>query len=42
MGIELTPMVLGAKFTTNVRSEQNAVLRVTPLFLKDLAMRAAF
>lgn len=42
MGMELTPKVLGAKFTTNVRSEQNAVLRVTPLFLKDLAMRAAF
>lgn len=42
MGMELTPKVLGAKFTTNVRSEQNAVLRATPLFLKDLAMRAAF
>ena len=42
MGMELTPKVLGAKFTTNVRSEQNAVLRVAPLFLKDLAMRAAF
>lgn len=42
MGMELTPKVLGAKFTTNVRSEQNAVLRVVPLFLKDLAMRAAF
>mgnify|MGYP000759837410 FL=1 len=42
MGMELTPKVLGAKFTTNVRSEQNAVLRAAPLFLKDLAMRAVF
>ncbi len=42
MGIELTPKILGAKFTTNVRSEQNAVLRVAPLFLKDMAMRAVF
>lgn len=42
MGMELTPKVLGAKFTTNVRSEQNAILRVAPLFLKDVAMRAVF
>lgn len=42
MGIELTPKLLGAKLTTNVRSEQNKVLRYAPLFLKDLVMRAAF
>jgi len=42
MGAEITVKNLRARLTTNVRSEQNPVLRVTPLFLKNPAMKTAF
>ena len=42
MGAEATEKQLNAKFTTNVRSEQNALLRVTPLFIKNPIMRMVF
>lgn len=42
LGAEATAKRLGAKFTANVSSERNALLRLTPLFLKNMAMKCAF
>ena len=42
MGAEATAKRLNAKFTANVSSERNAVLRITPLFLKNAAMKLVF
>lgn len=42
MGLELTPKALRAKFSTNVQTERNLLLRLAPLFLKNIAMKAAF
>jgi len=42
MGLEATEKNLRARFSVNVRSERNPILRVTPLFLKNLVMRAVF
>lgn len=42
MGLEVTEKLLNAKFTSNVRSEENTLLRITPLFLKNVAMRLVF
>lgn len=42
MGSEVTSKRLNARFTANVSSERNALLRVAPLFLKNMAMKLAF
>ncbi|MEG1984684.1 MAG: hypothetical protein RR009_05305 [Oscillospiraceae bacterium] len=42
MGLEVTEKMLNTKITTNVRSEQNPVFRVVPLFIKNAAMKIAF
>lgn len=42
MGLECTDKNLRAKFATNVASERSAILRVMPLFLKNIAMKAVF
>ena len=42
MGAEATAKRLNAKFTANVGSERNAVLRIAPLFLKNAAMKLVF
>ena len=42
MGAEVTEKALNARIATNVRSEQQPVLRVMPLFVKNLAMRYMF
>ena len=42
MRSEVTEKLLGAKISTNVRSETNKVLRVTPLFIKNVAMKFTF
>lgn len=42
MGAEVTAKSLTARITTNVRSERNPVLRVMPLFIKNLAMKTAY
>lgn len=42
MGLEATEKNLRARFSVNVHSEQNPILRVTPLFLKNLVMRSVF
>lgn len=42
MRSEATEKLLGAKISTNVRSETMRVLRVTPLFIKNIAMKLTF
>lgn len=42
MRSEVTEKLLGAKISTNVRSESMRVLRVTPLFIKNIAMKLTF
>lgn len=42
MGAEATEKRLKAKFTANVSSVRNAALRVTPLFVKNAAMKIVF
>jgi len=42
MGMEVNEKFLNAKFSTNVKTEQNTLLRIMPLFLKNIAMKIAF
>ncbi len=41
-GSELTKKNLKARFTTNVKTEKNMLLRLTPLFIKDFVMKVVF
>ncbi len=42
MRAEVTEKLLNAKISTNVRAETRKVLRLTPLFLKNIAMKLTF
>ena len=42
MGLENNPPTMRAKFAANVASEKSPILRVMPLFIKNLAMKAVF
>ncbi len=42
MGLELNPKRMSAKFTPNVRDENSKVLRVMPLFIKNIAMKIVY
>ncbi len=42
IAVDLTPKRMCAKFTTNVLSEQSFILRIMPLFIKNIAMRIVF
>ena len=42
MGLELNPKLLAAKFTANVRDERSKVLRIMPLFVKNIAMKLVY
>jgi NRPS condensation-like uncharacterized protein len=42
MGAEITEKKLRAKFTTNVKSEENLILRIMPLFIKSPVMKYVF
>jgi NRPS condensation-like uncharacterized protein len=42
MRSEVTEKLLNAKISTNVRSEKNRMLRVAPLFIKNMAMKFTF
>ena len=42
MAVELDEKLLNAKFSTNVHTERNMVLRLAPLFIKRQAMKLAF
>ncbi len=42
MGLELNPKKMSAKFTANVRSERSKILRIMPLFVKNIAMKLVY
>lgn len=42
MGLEITPKHMSTMIATNVADEQKLVLRLVPLFLKDIVMKAVF
>ncbi len=42
MGVELTPKKMAAKVQTNVEAEQLLVLKLMPLFLKNIAMKMVY
>ena len=42
MGTEVTEKLLNAKITTNVQTERSAILRIMPLFVKNMAMKLTF
>ena len=42
MGIEITPKNMAARIKTNVKDEENVLLKLTPLFLKNIVMKAVF
>ncbi len=42
MAMEVTKKLLNMKITTNVRTEQNALLRLTPLFIKNMTMKYVY
>lgn len=42
MGSEVTPKKMGTQITANVSSERNILVRIMPLFLKNIALKIAF
>ncbi len=42
MKLEITEKNMASKIRTNVKDEQNPILKVTPLFLKNLIMKTVF
>lgn len=42
MAMEATAKLLNTRFTTNVQTQQNVALRLTPLFLKNIAMKLVY
>ena len=42
MAMDITPKRMRSKIATNVSSEKSPLLRVVPLFLKNMVMKAAF
>lgn len=42
MGLETNPQQMSARIATNVNSERSFVLKIMPLFLKNIAMKAVF
>lgn len=42
MGLDVTQKRMRAKFSANVNSEKSMALKIMPLFIKDIAMKAVF
>jgi len=42
MSLEITPKNMAARIKTNVKDEENLLLKLTPLFLKNIVMKAVF
>ncbi len=42
MGLDVTPQQMSAKIATNVTSERMLIVKVMPLFLKNMVMKAVF
>ncbi len=42
MCLEITPKNMAARIKTNVKDEENMLLKLTPLFIKNIVMKAVF
>jgi acetyl esterase/lipase len=42
MKLDITPKIMSSKIRTNVKDEENLFLKLTPLFLKNIVMKAVF
>ena len=42
MGAQITPKEMASRLTTNVRSEKSPILKIMPLFIKNIAMKAVY
>ncbi len=42
MTLDITPKNMAARIKTNVKDEENTLLKLTPLFLKNIVMKAVF
>ena len=42
MKLDITPKIMSSKIKTNVKDEENILLKLTPLFLKNIVMKAVF
>lgn len=42
MGLEINPQQMSARIATNVNSERRFILKIMPLFIKNIAMKAVF
>ncbi len=42
MTLDITPKNMAARIKTNVKDEENMLLKITPLFLKNIVMKAVF
>lgn len=42
MGVEITPKIMGMKIATNVSSERLLAVKIIPLFIKNIIMKAIF
>lgn len=42
MGLEITPQKLRGRFTANVKSESRLLLKIMPLFIKNIAMKMVY
>ena len=42
MGYEINPKNLAAKIAANVGAERSFILKIMPLFIKNIAMKAVF
>ena len=42
MGLEVNPKIMGMKIATNVKDEELTIVRLMPLFIKNLVMKAVF
>ncbi|MBR2611594.1 MAG: alpha/beta hydrolase [Clostridia bacterium] len=42
LGLEVNAKVMGSRLTTNVNSEKSVILQMTPLFIKNMAMKLVF
>jgi NRPS condensation-like uncharacterized protein len=42
MGLDITPKSMASRISTNVRDEQLMALKIMPLFIKNIAMKAVF
>ena len=42
MGLDINPQVMSSKIATNVNSERSIFVKIMPLFIKNMVMKAVF